>query len=178
MILYAKTRTRIMKNKKTFPNKAQPEDIAAYEAKWGTRYKNHPLIDFVDFIPTEWLVSIGSGKDDLASNNIDGEMLSGEKLNEAISKDGMVHPLIVSINGVGDDYKVRLDCGQHRARVALLVAGIDWLPCFVEVSPGASPYIRANGPHEYPIDRNLLLRKPDIEAQFMRPSALFSRYIL
>lgn len=167
-----------MSRTKSFPNQPRPEDVADFEAKWGTRYKNHPLIDCVDFVPTEWLVSIASGKDDLASNNITGEMLSGEKLNEAIGKDGMVHPLIISINGIGPDYKVRLDCGQHRARIALLIADIAWLPCFVEVSHGRSPYIRANGDHEYPIDRRQLLREPDIQAQFMRPSKLFMHYYL
>lgn len=162
----------------TYPNKPELKDITDFESKWGTRYKKHPLIGLTDFVPAEWLISIASGKDDLASNDLSGEILSGERLNEAISRDGMAHPLIISINGVGDDYKVRLDCGQHRARVAYSIAGLKWLPCFVEVSHGTSPFIRDNGPHEHHIDKSMLLREPDIEAQFMNPSDLFFGYVI
>ena len=167
-----------MSPSKIYPNKPPLEAIIDFESKWGTRYKSHPLIHLVDFVPTQWLIAIASGKNDLASNSLKGEMLSGEKLNNNLMNDGMAHPLIISINGVGDDYKVRLDCGQHRARVAYLLAHIEWLPCFVEVSPGRSPFIRANGDHEYFLDTKYLRTKPDVVAQFMKPSELFSEYFL
>lgn len=166
-----------MSKYKRFSNQPTSKDIFDYESKWGANYKRHPLIHLVDFVPTEWLVSIASEHtDDLASNNLRGEMLSGERLNENLMREGMAHPLIISVNGVGEEIKVRLDCGQHRARVALLLADIRWLPCFVEVSHGKSPVIRNNGPHEHPIDRAFLLREPDIRAQFMKPSDLFRAY--
>lgn len=160
----------------SYPSNPSPCIISQYESQWGSVYREHPLNPYVSFVPTSWLVSIASRKDDLASNGLTGEMLSGHRLNESLSRDGMVHPMIISVNGVGDETKVRLDCGQHRARVAYLLAGVEWLPCFVEVSHGVSPYIRANGPHEYHIHQEALSRKPDMKAQFMRPSELFSRF--
>lgn len=51
------------------------------------------------------------------------------------------HPLIVSVNGVGEEIKVRLDCGQHRARVVLAIAGIAWLPYFMEPSELFKEYV-------------------------------------
>lgn len=157
-------------------SKAPEFVINEYEQAWGRNYRDHPLSDFVSFVPSDWLSAIGSRKSDLASNGLDGVILSGQKLNENLCREGMAHPIIISVNGVGDDIKVRLDCGQHRARIAHLVAGVQWLPCFVEVSHGKSAFIRSNGPHEYQISPEALLRKPDIKAQFMRPDALFSRF--
>lgn len=152
------------------------EGKAHFESLWGRSYQEHPLSHLVGFVPTTWLVSIASRKPDLGSNNLKGEMLSGARLNETLKREGMVHPIIISINGVGEDFRVRLDCGQHRARVACLIAGIGWLPCFVEVSHGRSPFIRGNGPHEYALNPEALAAKPDIKAQFMSPASLFSRY--
>lgn len=161
---------------KVYPNTPPPEAIAQYEAKWKTAYKGHALAHLVEFVPTEWLVSIGSRKFDMGTNDLKGKSVSGERLNQVLMQEGMVHPLIVSINGVGHDYRIRLDCGQHRARVALLIAELPWLPCYIEVSHDDSPFIRSNGQHEYPISANDLVREPDIRAQFMRPSDLLARY--
>jgi hypothetical protein len=156
------------------------EKINQYIALWGDNYQKHPLAHKVGFIPTKWLLKITSDrKFDFASNTIHGDILDGERLNQNICKEGMHHPIIVSINGVGDDYKILLDCGQHRVRIAHHIAHIEALPCFVEVSHGKSSVIRnLNGNHEYALNSNSLLRKPSVIEQFENPDDIFRRYQL
>jgi hypothetical protein len=156
------------------------EKIQHYISLWKANYQQHPLAHKVGFIPTEWLLKITSDrKHDFASNTIHGDILDGERLNQNICKEGMHHPIIVSINGVGNDYKVRLDCGQHRVRIAHHIAKIQALPCFIEVSHGKSSVIRIlNGDHEYDIKSEALKRSPRIIEQFENPDDIFQRYQL
>lgn len=147
---------------------------------WGNNYQKHPLADKVSFVPTKWLLRITSDKkDDLSSNNIHGEILNGKALNKNLCQEGMYHPIIISINGVGDIMKVRLDCGQHRVRIAHHIAKLDVLPCFVEVSHSPSAVIRnLNGDHEYILDPDALKRYPSAITQFEKPDDIFRRFSL
>lgn len=152
------------------------DDINKYEQSWGTNYKSHPLIHQVSFVPVQWLLSITSRLNDVDSNDMYGNLLDGHKLNSNLISEGMSHPIIISINSVGTNRMVRLDCGQHRVRIAAWIQGMEWLPCFVEVTHGDTAFIRDNGPHEYILSPGALQREPDAHKHFMKPSDLFARY--
>lgn len=155
------------------------EEITHYESLWGMSYAAHPLSRKIAFVPVRWLLALTSRDAQLASNNLHGEMLPGERLLENLCKEGMAHPIMLSVNGVGEPRRVRVDCGQHRVRIAYYLTDIRWLPCVVEVSHHKDPVIReGNGHHSYRIAEEALEQPPNMRAQFMSPMELFARYWL
>lgn len=153
------------------------KEVAHYESLWGLSYTAHPLSRKVAFVPVRWLLALTSRDAQLGSNNLAGKMLSGERLLENLCKEGMAHPIILSVNGIGDQKRVRVDCGQHRVRIAYYLTDIRWLPCVVEVSQGKDPVIRmSNGHHSHRIAEEAFEQAPNIRDQFMSPMELFSRY--